>query len=164
MAAGTGSRTNSSKKTSSAKTGTSKKTSTGKRTSTNARSRKKAADPMDSAILYDVLMIGLFAVAVILFLCNFGIIGTAGNAISGVMFGLFGLLAYVAPIILFLAIAFGTINQGSMIARRKLIAGAVLVMLLGIMFELFAGNLKEDAAYSISQIYGRCRDERSGRG
>ncbi|MBQ6886721.1 MAG: DNA translocase FtsK [Lachnospiraceae bacterium] len=164
MAAGTGSRTNSSKKISSAKTGTSKKTSTGKRTSTNARSRKKAADPMDSAILYDVLMIGLFAVAVILFLCNFGIIGTAGNAISGVMFGLFGLLAYVAPIILFLAIAFGTINQGSMIARRKLIAGAVLVMLLGIMFELFAGNLKEDAAYSISQIYGRCRDERSGGG
>ena len=105
MATGTGSKSNNNRKSASVKTGTRKNTSTGKKTTASARSRKPVEEPMDSAILYDVLMIGLFAVAIILFLCNFGVIGTAGDTISGVMFGLFGILAYVAPIILFLAIA-----------------------------------------------------------
>ena len=164
MAAGTGSKSNGSKKSSSAKTGTRKNTSTGKKTTTNTRSRKPVEEPMDSAILYDVLMIGLFAVAIILFLCNFGVIGTAGNTVSGVMFGLFGILAYVAPIILFVAIAFGTVNQGSMIARRKLIAGAVLVLLLGVVFELFAGRLNEETTYNIAEIYNKCKEYRNGGG
>ncbi len=164
MAAGTGSKSSNSRKTSSAKSGTRKNTSTSKKSTTTARSRKPVEDTMDSAVLYDILMIGLFAVAIILFLCNFGIIGTAGNAVSGVMFGLFGVLAYVAPIILFLAIAFGTINQGSTIARRKLIAGAVLVILLGVLFELFSGSLNEEATYSISEIFMRCSKNRNGGG
>ena len=164
MAAGTGSKSSNSRKSSSAKTGTRKNTSTGKKSTATARSRKTVEDTMDSAVLYDILMIGLFAVAIILFLCNFRIIGTAGDAVSGVMFGLFGVLAYVAPIILFLAIAFGTINQGSTIARRKLIAGAVLVILLGVVFELFAGSLNEETTYSIGEIYKRCSEKRNGGG
>lgn len=164
MATGTGSKSNNNRKSASVKTGTRKNTSTGKKTTASARSRKPVEEPMDSAILYDVLMIGLFAVAIILFLCNFGVIGTAGNAVSDVMFGLFGILAYVAPIILFLAIAFGTINQGSMIARRKLIAGAVLVMLLGVVFELFAGRLNEESTYNIVEIFSQCSKHRNGGG
>ncbi len=160
MAAGTGSKSNSSRKTSSTRTGK----STNRGNNKNTRNKKTVEDTMDSAVLYDILMIALFAIAIILFLCNFGVIGTAGNAISGVMFGLFGVLAYVAPIILFLAIAFGTINQGSSIARRKLIAGAILVVLLGVIFELLAGNLHEEAAYNIGEIYNRCRENRNGGG
>lgn len=161
MAAGTGSKS-SSRKSSSAKSGTRKNTGAGKKTT--AKNRKTVEDTMDGAVLYDIFMIGLFAVSIILFLCNFGVIGKAGEAVSNMMFGLFGLLAYVAPIVLFLAIAFGTINQGSTIARRKLIAGAVLAVLLGVLFELFSGSLTEEASYSIGGIFKRCMDNRNGGG
>ncbi|MDE6318331.1 MAG: hypothetical protein K2M22_01180 [Lachnospiraceae bacterium] len=91
---------------------------------TNIRQRQPDP-PMDQAIRNEILLFVLAAVALVLFLCNFGVIGTVGNAVSGVMFGLFGLLAYVAPLIIFLMIAFGISNIGNNIATRKLIAGAV---------------------------------------
>ena len=49
---------------------------------------------MDVAIKSEVILIALFALCVFLFLCNFGMIGVMGNAISGVMFGFFGFTAY----------------------------------------------------------------------
>ena len=78
---------------------------------------------MDLAIRNEILLIVLAALAVILFLCNFGVVGKAGNAVSDVMFGVFGLTAYIAPVIIFLMIAFGMSNIGSRIANRKLVAG-----------------------------------------
>lgn len=158
MAAGTGSRSKSSKKTSS---GT-KSRSTNRKTA-NTR-RKTAEESIDGAILYDIMMIGLFAVAVILFLCNFGIIGPAGNAISGVMFGLFGTLAYVAPVLLFVGIAFGTINQGSPAAKRKLAAGTILFLLIGIIFELASGALNKESTYNLAELYQRCAKGHNGGG
>lgn len=161
MAAGTGSRSksSSSKKTSSGtgKRGTNRKT-------TGTRGKRKTEETIDGAILYDIMMIGLFAVAIILFLCNFGIIGPAGNVISGVMFGLFGVLAYVAPILFFLGIAFGTINQGSFIARRKLVAGIVLFLLVGVIFELSSGALNKESVYNLAELYKRCAEKRTGGG
>ncbi len=131
---------------------------------TSSTKKSKAEETIDGAIVYDIMMIGLFAVAVILFLCNFGVIGPAGNAISSVMFGLFGGLAYVAPILLFLGIAFGTINQGNFIAKRKLIAGIILFLLAGVIFELASGVLNKESTYDLAQLYTRCADKRSGGG
>ena len=85
---------------------------------------------MDTAIRNEIFLIGLFAVCIFLFVCNFRIAGTLGNAISDVMFGIFGLLAYVMPLALFLMIAFGTVNNGNSIALRKLIAIGFLALLL----------------------------------
>lgn len=100
----------------------------------------------------------------ILFLCNFGIIGPAGNAISGVMFGLFGTLAYVAPVLLFVGIAFGTINQGSSAAKRKLAAGTILFLLIGIIFELASGALNKESTYNLTELYQRCAKGHNGGG
>ena len=41
---------------------------------------------MDSAIKNEVILIGVFALAVFLFLCNFGIVGVVGDTVSDVMF------------------------------------------------------------------------------
>lgn len=65
--------------------------------STRAKSRNVRQDaPMDPAVRNEILLIVLAALALILFLCNFGVVGKFGNAVSSVMFGIFGLLAYVA--------------------------------------------------------------------
>lgn len=130
---------------------------------TNIRQRQPDP-PMDQAIRNEILLFVLAAVALILFLCNFGVIGTVGNAVSGVMFGLFGLLAYVAPLLIFLMIAFGVSNIGNNIATRKLIAGAVFLLLLGMVFEFFSTNPAQAESYQITEIYGRCSSGKQGGG
>ena len=43
-----------------------------------------------SAITSEIILIGVLALTILLFLCNFGVIGVIGNQISRVMFGIFG--------------------------------------------------------------------------
>lgn len=120
--------------------------------------------PMDPGIRNEIFLIVLAAFALILFLCNFGVVGKFGDVVSDVMFGLFGLLAYVAPAIIFLMVAFGMLNVGNSIATRKLVAGIVCVLLLGMIFELFNTNPAQAESYQIVEIYGRCREGHKGGG
>ena len=132
-------------------------------TQTNTRTRRQDP-PMDLAIRNEILLIVLAALAIILFLCNFGVVGKVGDAVSGVMFGLFGLLAYVAPLLIFLMIAFAVSNIGNSIATRKLVAGVVFLLLLGMIFEFFSTNPALAESYQIGEIYTRCREGHKGGG
>ncbi len=129
-----------------------------------SRSQKQQYSAQDSAIFHEISLIVLFAVAAILFLCNFGIIGTVGDSISQVMFGLFGMLAYAAPILVFLAYAFGTVNVGSPAAKRKIIAGVLLFFLLGILLEFMSGSMSLRTEYDLAAIYKDCSNGRKGGG
>ena len=102
--------------------------SSGKRTSssgrtrkstTSSRSRQAQRSAQDSELFHEIGLIVLFVAMLILFCCNFGIIGPVGNAISGVLFGIFGFTAYIAPIVIFLAVAFWFANEGNPTAVRK---------------------------------------------
>lgn len=164
MASGQGGNRSSAKK----KTGTSNR-STAKNRNTqtkkrNTNSRSTQAEPMDVAIRNEILLIVFLALAIILFLCNFGVVGKAGNIISDVMFGIFGLTAYIAPVIIFLAIAFGMINVGSNIAARKLIASAVLFLLVSMVCELFSIEPDLVESYQVREIYLRCSENHNGGG
>ena len=99
----------------------------------------------------ELTLLILLAVAIMLFLCNFGIIGPVGNAISGFLFGIFGLLAYIAPIFIFIAIGFGLSNQGNGIATLKLVAGIILFFIVGAFLHIFQVNLKQSMGYSIAE-------------
>ncbi len=124
----------------------------------------RVSEPMDTAIKDEILLIALFAVSVFLFLCNFGIIGVVGNAISDVMFGIFGMTAYVVPIVFFLMIAFGMVNSGNQIAIRKLVASGVLFLVVGMLFELFTGAPASAETYQIGVIYEECSTKHHGGG
>ncbi|MBD5455982.1 MAG: DNA translocase FtsK [Lachnospiraceae bacterium] len=157
----------------------SKKNTAGKRTSASKKSgstgrtyQKKTTnnkntrytEPMDTAIRNEILLIALLAVVIVLFLCNFGVIGIVGDTISNVMFGIFGLMAYVVPILFFIMIAFGMVNSGNSIATRKLIAGVALFLIIGIVFDLFTGKPGAAESYQIKEIYESCSQERNGGG
>lgn len=137
------------------------RTQTGRNSSA---SRKKQTQPMDLAIRNEILLIVLAALALILFLCNFGIVGTAGNIVSDVMFGIFGLTAYIAPVIIFLMIAFGMSNTGSRIATRKLVAGVLLFLLISMVCEFFSANPALSESYQFQEIYKRCSEHHNGGG
>lgn len=146
-----------------------KKSSSNRKTtksSASARKRKEAEAKaaQDRVLFHEIGLIALFAVMVFLFCCNFGIIGPAGNAVSGVLFGVFGLSAYVLPILLFLAVAFWFANEGSSNAARKLIAGIVLFLMLGIVCDLIAKGAAGMEEYQIGKLYEECRDGKKGGG
>lgn len=140
-----------------------RRTSSGKRKTAYKQTSRQSA-PMDSEIKNEVILIGVFALAVFLFLCNFGIVGVVGDTISDIMFGLFGLTTYAAPIVLFLTVAFGISNRGNLIAVRKLVAAVLLFLLAGVVCDLMTGIWQEDMLYSARAIYERCSTGRNGGG
>lgn len=147
-------------------TGTSgrKSAAGGRKGNASDTGRSMRGEPMDMAIRNEIILIACLALAVILFLCNFGIVGKIGDAVSSFMFGIFGLIAYVAPVIIFLAIAFRMSNIGNNIATRKLIAGIAIIFILGIVFELVSVKYTDTDTYQIVEIYKRCSENRRGGG
>ena len=144
-----------------------KRTSSSNRTrksTTNSRSRQAQRTAQDSELFHEIGLIVLFVVMVILFCCNFGIIGPVGNAISGVLFGIFGFTAYIAPIVIFLAVAFWFANEGTPTAVRKMIAGVVLFLMLGVICDLIARTAGSMEQYDIKLLYTNCSTGKKGGG
>lgn len=144
-----------------------KRTSSSNRTrksTTNSRSRQVQRTAQDSELFHEIGLIVLFVVMVILFCCNFGIIGPVGNAISGVLFGIFGFTAYIAPIVIFLAVAFRFANEGNPTAVRKMIAGVVLFLMLGVICDLIARIAGSMEQYDIKLLYTNCSTGKKGGG
>lgn len=165
--AGQGNRQSAAKRKSTNSAGRSNSRTNSGRTQTGRNSSgavKKQTQPMDAAIRNEILLIVCAALALILFLCNFGVVGKAGNMVRDVMFGIFGLTAYIAPVIIFLMIAFGMSNIGSRIANRKLAAGVVLFLLVSMVCELFSGNPAQAESYQLAEIYKRCSGHHNGGG
>lgn len=133
-----------------------------KKTSTPNNARRKGA--VNDQALDDIVTIISAAVCVFLFLCNFRIIGSFGNAISNVMFGIFGLFAYAAPLFIGGSFIYYNIKRGDYIAIRKLWSVVSLCIVLMVVFELFSADFGETMKYSISDIYARCSDTRAGGG
>lgn len=144
-----------------------KRTSSSNRTrksTTNSRSRQAQRTAQDSELFHEIGLIVLFVVMVILFCCNFGVIGPVGNAISGVLFGIFGFTAYIAPIVIFLAVAFWFANEGNPTAVRKMIAGVVLFLMLGVICDLIARTAGSMEQYDIKLLYTNCSTGKKGGG
>lgn len=121
------------RKTTKGRTSTKGKTNTRGKKKTSSKGKVTRRKEVDIAVKNEVMLIAIFAMEIFVFLCVIGIIqGTAAIAIANIMFGVFGLLAYLIPIIIFLAFAFGISNRGNTVAVIKLISAGVLVFLLGI--------------------------------
>ena len=167
MASTSGSRSGAGKKntTSSSRTRSSSnnKSKTSK-TNSKSRSQQTIRTEEESAITNEIILIGVFALSILLFLCNFGIIGPVGNAVSHVMFGIFGMMAYVVPVLIFLGIAFGISNKGNMFAAFKIAAAVLLILLIGVVLELIGGQVPSMEKYSVELLYTVSADSKAGGG
>ena len=75
------------------RSGTKQKSTSSSRTRSSSRTKSggkgnqtKGRKQEERAIANEILLIAVFALCVLLFLCNFGVIGPVGNAVSSVMF------------------------------------------------------------------------------
>lgn len=116
--------------------------STKKRKNTRSKPKKTQGN---AAIKDEILILVLLAACILLVISNFGLGGIAGEAVSSVMFGLFGLMAYLLPFILFAVVAFTISNKGNAHAYIKVGASAVLLLMLTAFLELIMNPYDAEA-------------------
>ena len=106
---------------------------TKRRTSSSKRkSNKPKAEDIRKAEEFrvEIILWCIIAVSALLFISNFGIGGVVGNAVSSFLFGVFGVVAYIFPIILIVGSFFAVSNKGNMFAILKLVAGILFAVFL----------------------------------
>ena len=128
----------------------------GKRTS-----KKNQKEQSNIKIAQEMLFLFFLAFTILLFLCNFkitnelgektSIIGGFGNVLSHVMCGIFGIMAYIAPVLLFVGILFAISNKGKITAEFKLAAGTILFFLFTIVAALLSGL--ENCGETVAEYY-----------
>ena len=137
----------------------------GRKTSSNKKSSgrgNRQQDKYENSVIDEVMFLVSLAVTVLLFLCNFHIIGKVGDQLSRIMFGLFGYMAYVAPILLFVAVYFGISNLGNGLASIKLVSGAIFFCMCCVLFTLVNGI--DAVGSSISSYYSFSANNHKGGG
>lgn len=158
------------KGTAKSRTGTSRSSSKGTRKTASGTRNGRSAGPVrksvDVAVKNEVALIVIFAAAIFIFLCVTGVIkGTASTGIRNVMFGLFGLLAYLVPVIIFVGFAFGISNKGNTVAVIKLVSSAVLVILAGVLAFMFMKQEKLlTGASLVRELYQTSMEHHAGGG
>ena len=78
-----------------------RKSSSGRKTSgRKTNSGRKKNDIQQESFTEEVILWVILAISILLFISNFGIGGAIGNAVSSFFFGVFGLIAYIFPVVL----------------------------------------------------------------
>lgn len=120
-----------------------KQQTTRKKTSNTkaAPTRKKAASAQkNNGILREAIVLIVIAFSIILFITNFGVGGVVGKAISSFFFGLFGLFAYIFPLVLIVVVLLALSNRHNSVVRIKLITAGVVTIFLCALIQLISGN------------------------
>ena len=150
-----------------------KKTSTRKKTSgkkTTTARKKQSSSAQTFTWRAELLLFAFLALAILLFIGNIGKGGVVGNALSNVSFGLFGVLAYLFPIPLFLIPAFMVSNRQT--SRRgpaysgrvimKVTAGILLFLFLCVFAHIVCWW--DQAPHKVAALYIECAGKHTGGG
>ncbi len=150
-----------------------KKTSTRKKTSgkkTTTARKKQSSSAQTFTWRAELLLFAFLALAILLFIGNIGKGGVVGNALSNVSFGLFGVLAYLFPVPLFLIPAFMVSNRQN--SRRgpaysgrvimKVTAGILLFLFLCVFAHIVCWW--DQAPHKVTALYIECAGKHTGGG
>ena len=134
-----------------------RKRSTNSRTKKNASSPSKQQASSRSFLKSEITILVTLAICAFLLISNFGIGGFLGDALSGFMFGVFGMLAYIVPILIFVGVTFITSNKGNTLAYIKTGACIVLGFMFCTLFQLvmneYVAGTELSAYYEMSRIH-----------
>ncbi len=131
-------------------TGTGSKNGTGtRRSQTNTRGTQlpKDAPKTENKILKEAIVLIMIAFSLILFITNFGVGGVVGKAVSSFFFGLFGLVAYIFPIVLIVGGLLLVSNYKNSVVRIKIITSFVIMILLCTLIQLISGNHADEWSF-----------------
>ena len=161
----TGKTTTASKKNTTSKSKTNTKTKSNTKASTTQKKQEEPAympTEHDIKIRNEIKLLLALLVTCLVFVSNFGLLSPLGDYISKFLFGLFGVISYPLPIIIFLGVAFLISNIKNRKAVVKFIAGVVLCLLISAMIQLIFYGYKEEV--SALSYYTTCGNKKSGGG
>ena len=122
-----------------------------------AEKQTKKKQDSQSFLKDEIIILSALAAGILLLISNFGIGGFVGDAVSSVLFGLFGTIAYIIPILLFIGIAFVISNKGNSIAYIKTAAGTGFTLMVCTLFQLimneYTAGTRLFSYYKISSMH-----------
>lgn len=125
------------------KPGRPKGSTTGRSTAKKGRkapAKKGYTEENTEFIRAEVVIICSFAVAILLFLSNFKLCGVVGDVLRGAQLGIFGIVGYLVPVLIFVGTCFHLSNQGNFHATMKLAAMVGAVLTICGLLQLFFGT------------------------
>lgn len=141
-----------------------KSASSNKNSKTKAKKstgRKGQVQQTNPEVKGEVVLILFFVLCALMFISCFGICGSFGNVVSNLLFGLFGYLAYLVPVLLFVGVCFYVANRENPVAVFKVSAGVVLVpVVCGLIHGMFGNKELE----TVGAAYGYCALRHDGGG
>ena len=142
-----------------------KTTNSSAKKSTRQTKQEAAAKAAYGAKMQDEVMVLLsFAVALILILSNFNLVGSVGKGIKWFMFGLFGVVEYIFPVIMAFTLVFMISNKNIIaVARIKTAAVYIFTIILSAVW-LRIVNEPKIADTGIMEFFTYSADYKSGGG
>lgn len=111
--------------------------STKKKKNTRGTTKKNQEN---TVLRSEILILGMLAVCIFLLISNFGLGGLIGDILSALMFGIFGWMAYLIPVLIFGITAFLISNKGNKHAYIKAVAAIVFVIVATAILELVVNS------------------------
>ena len=125
--------------------------------------KKKVEEPKENIFLRrEIFVLASFALCAYLMVSHFGVGGMVGDVLSSFLFGIFGFIAYVIPLLFFGAVLFYVSNRGSKKAIIKLIAGVMLILFISALSELIANSF--ESGKPLLDYYRSASELRNGGG
>ncbi len=98
-------------------------------------------------VAYEITLLALLGAAVVMEIGNLGFGGRLGNGAADVLFGIFGILEFVFPFVLFFGFAFFVANRRNRLIGRKM-AGLIMVFVcLGSFMELLTYGFSKSRSF-----------------
>lgn len=129
----------------------------------SGRLKKEQMEEMEKAEAFrtEVILWTIVAAALLLFISNLGFGGIVGKTVSGFLFGVFGLIAYLLPILLLIGSFFAVSNRGNLLASVKLVASVLFVFFLCMFMALVVSG---NEAVSPADAYTYSSEHKNGGG
>ncbi len=134
-------------------------TGTRKKTSKKRTVKKRQKEP--AFFRNEVILWVVLAICIILFIANLGIGGFVGEKLSALSFGIFGLMAYIFPVCLFVGTAFAMSNRENKLATVKLIAAVLFVSFLCLFVQMVSDT---DKTQNAAEAFRYGMESRNGGG
>lgn len=143
-----------------------KNTNTSGRKKQQAKSKQTAKNKQvqDNQLRNDCIILFSIACAIILILTNFNLAGTLGRGIKWFMFGVFGVIEYIFPLVLAASVIFLMVNRDLIrVARIKTVAVYVLLIVLCGMIQCVY-NKPAIMESNVGEVFTYCADYKAGGG
>lgn len=116
----------------------------------------------DIKLKNEIKLLIALVVTLLLLLSNFGFLSPVGDYLSYFMFGLFGFIAYIFPLVMFFGVAFLISNINNKRGIKKFIAGCALYILVSATMQLVF--MEYDNTLSAFDYYKICGKGKVGGG